>query len=141
MKLPYTTIESIDAKYICIDIIDDYCGDILECLPLINNWNWKAYIDIDTGYILNWTTDKNFSEFKNIVGSDKIYKLFLKVVDRGIYKILDSNFKVLFEINDYVPNFIPNEFGDYVDLKIEVDTGKIINFNKNMLLEYNFEIK
>jgi hypothetical protein len=31
----------------------------------------------------------------------------------------------------YVPDFFPGEhFGDYVELKIDVDTGKILNWKK-----------
>lgn len=35
------------------------------------------------------------------------------------------------EYDGYVPKFFPGEhYGDYVELKIDIDTGKIINWKK-----------
>jgi hypothetical protein len=35
------------------------------------------------------------------------------------------------EYHGYVPNFMPEQhYGDYVELKIDVDTGQILNWQK-----------
>jgi len=33
-----------------------------------------------------------------------------------------------FEYDGYVPDIIPNSYGDYVELVIDLDTGKILNW-------------
>jgi hypothetical protein len=47
---------------------------------------------------------------------------------------LRENNKVIGEYDGYVPTWLPNPAvnhgGDYVDLTIDVDTGKIVNWKK-----------
>jgi len=44
---------------------------------------------------------------------------------------LTENGKVLGEYDGYVPDLMPGEhFGDYVKLKIDVSTGRILNWKK-----------
>lgn len=40
----------------------------------------------------------------------------------------DKGSKVLAEHNGYVPEIIPNEYSDYVLLKIDSETGRILNW-------------
>jgi hypothetical protein len=44
---------------------------------------------------------------------------------------LRNNGKVVGQYEGYVPDFFPGEhYGDYVRLEIDVDTGRILNWNK-----------
>ena len=78
----------------------------------------KFIVDSNTGKILN----EGFPTNLNL-------HIKQKVRDSGIYTLLDSNDNELFKIEDYVPNFLPNEYGDYINLKIE--NGLITNWIKN----------
>ena len=60
----------------------------------------------------------------------KITSIFVtaKCVDACHITFLDKDKNDLGERNDYVPDFMPeNHYGDYVELEIEVATGKILN--------------
>lgn len=85
----------------------------------------KLVVDSNTGRILN----KDFPvDFK--------FEIDTKVCDEGIYILLDANDNELFKIKDYVPDFLPNEYGDYINLKIE--NGFITNWikeNKTIYIE------
>lgn len=80
----------------------------------------KVILDIElkTGQILN---------MKKVF---KPFKLFLKVVDTGIYRLKNEKGEVLYELEGYVPNYIVPEkdgYGDYINLKI-ADNGLILNW-------------
>ena len=88
----------------------------------------KFIVDSNTGKILNEGFPKNLNLY-----------IKQKVKDRGIYTLLDSNDNELFKIEDYVPDFLPNEYGDYIELQIE--NGFITNWIKheNIYLENYIE--
>ena len=47
------------------------------------------------------------------------------------YLMLHDNGEQLGEHDGYVPDFFPGQhYGDYVQLEIDVDTGKILNWKK-----------
>lgn len=60
----------------------------------------------------------------------KVLKLYLKVSDRFSAQLVDQQGLEIFDQEDgYVPDFMPGEhYGDYVDLEIDIDTGKILNW-------------
>lgn len=44
--------------------------------------------------------------------------------------LYDDN-KIVGEYDGYVPSFMPGEhYGDYVELEIDIETGKILNWKK-----------
>ena len=63
----------------------------------------------------------------------KIVNIYAKCSDAFTAVLLDND-KVVGEYTGYVPNFLPNRrvqhFGDYVELSIDVETGKIVNWKK-----------
>lgn len=76
----------------------------------------EIIFDYKTGKIANYS---NFD-----------FKLFLKICDEGIYFILNKDFDVIREKRDcYIPDCIPNEYGDYIDLVVE--KGVIKNITSN----------
>ena len=45
--------------------------------------------------------------------------------------LIDDNGKTIGEYEGYVPDFFPEKhYGDYVELDIDIETGKILNWNK-----------
>jgi hypothetical protein len=45
----------------------------------------------------------------------------MKVVDCGIYILQDEDGRDLCRLDDYVPECIPESYGDYVEFDIEAD--------------------
>lgn len=60
----------------------------------------------------------------------KQINIFLKIRDEFFCELLDENGNKVFEYEGYVPSIVPGEFGDYLDLKIDIDTGQILNWYK-----------
>ncbi|QDU82645.1 hypothetical protein Pla110_44060 [Polystyrenella longa] len=60
----------------------------------------------------------------------KTLKVHLKVRDEMGFSIEDQDGKEIFDREDgYVPDFFPGEhYGDYLILDIDIDTGKITNW-------------
>lgn len=67
---------------------------------------------------------------KEIQVEAKTLSIYCKVCDNFTGSLLDQNGEVIHEQDDgYVPGFMPGEhFGDYLILKIDVDTGVITNW-------------
>mgnify|MGYP003633318058 CR=1 FL=1 len=59
-------------------------------------------------------------------------KITAKCSDMFSFEICDQNNKVIFNQEDgYVPEFMPGEnYGDYIMLDIDIDTGVITNWVK-----------
>lgn len=93
--------------------------ELKEVFNLTNENLIELLIDYKTGKILN--------EEKNIN-----YYLHLKVCDEGEYFLLDENKKEIFKKDSYIPNCIPNLYGDYIELDIKD------NIIKNWKVDYNF---
>ena len=63
----------------------------------------------------------------------KTVKVFAKVCDRGSYTFYSDKGEVVKELDEsYVPSCVfPNTgAGDYLDLDIDLDTGKILNWKE-----------
>jgi hypothetical protein len=59
-----------------------------------------------------------------------IMHVHLKVRDEFSFKLMDTNGHTIAEQEDgYVPGFFPGDYGDYVDLQIDVRTGQIVNWD------------
>lgn len=64
----------------------------------------------------------------------KTLKIHLKVVDQFSYSIEDDKGVEIFDQEDgYVPALMPGDhYGDYLILNIDIDTGVITNWRKNV---------
>lgn len=125
MKISIKKIEEIDIQYVYVELPIMYGNEDMDYdFPLRVKNIWKGTIEIETGKILEWPEDKS-------------EELFLKVVDMGIYRLLDKNMNIVLSIvEDYVPNrLLPptNGYGDYVNFKIK--NGVIKNWYKNPSVE------
>lgn len=61
----------------------------------------------------------------------KIIRINAKCSDMFSADVIDETGKLLKEYNGYVPRFFPGQhFGDYIELDIELETGKILNWKK-----------
>jgi len=60
-------------------------------------------------------------------------KTSLKVRDRFSCVILDNNRDIIGQYEGYVPSFFPgNHYGDYLELKIDLETGQILNWGEEI---------
>ncbi len=64
-------------------------------------------------------------ETKEIIGNEDGLGIWSKLVDTGVYTLFTED-GVITIVDDYVPDCIPNEYGDYIDL--DVKDGKVINW-------------
>lgn len=86
--------------------------DIPFDAPLRTGNVWRATVDVTTGIIANWP-------------QGKVLDLHMKVCDEGSYFVRDYHHTVVYSREvDYVPSWIPGEYGDYVVMKIDT-TGHI----------------
>jgi len=57
--------------------------------------------------------------------------MHLKVCDRFCASFENNKNGSIVEYEGYVPSFMPEDhYGDYVELKIDLETGKILNWKK-----------
>jgi hypothetical protein len=80
--------------------------DIPYDFPFRVGNTWSVVIDLINHKILDWPQGRSAS-------------VFMKVRDEGTYQLLDAEQKIIGEIKGYVPDFIPNEHRDYIDLEID----------------------
>lgn len=126
MKIKIKVEKEVEIKHVLIDIAPRYIGDdedddIPSNFPLLNESKtaWVAKVNIDTGQIEGWP-------------QGEIRKLFCKVCDAGVYKLLDENGNVVATHSGYVPHgIVPGEYGDYVELDIN-ESGIITNWPKEL---------
>ena len=60
----------------------------------------------------------------------KTVHICAKCSDLCFSQVLDEGGAVIAEHDGYVPDFMPGEhYGDYVELDIDIKTGKILNWN------------
>lgn len=65
-----------------------------------------------------------------------VMQVHLKIRDEFSFTLVDTNSNVIAEQDEgYVPNFFPGQYGDYVDLHIDVRTGKITNWGEHFTAE------
>lgn len=68
----------------------------------------------------------------------KVISISAKCSDLFSASLLDENDGVLGEYTGYVPEFFPEEhYGDYVQLDIDLESGKILNWNKPTVDQLN----
>ena len=127
--------EEVDVKYIKADFRvrhfeDAEVNGILEnekapLMPFVIGRRWLIEVDIKKGCVLNWP--------KGVRA-----RVNYKVCDEGIYRIYDSNKKLIKEKEGYVPDIFGQDdtsFGDYVCMSID-DEGLIQNWEvTNAMLE------
>jgi hypothetical protein len=84
--------------------------------PAHGRWAALEYtIDVDTGRIRDWPQGREA-------------KLHLKVCDEGSYFLYDAAGDPVYTLaGDYVPGWVPGEWGDYVELDIDA-AGVITNW-------------
>lgn len=116
MFVEVPTVKKVNIKYIAIKVPVRYGEEDMPFdFPMRKGDEWIAKIDLDTNKIVNWPQGKSGS-------------FSLKVVDEGIYALLDEDGAYVAQISyNYVPNrVIPGEYGDYINMKID-ETGKVTN--------------
>jgi len=60
----------------------------------------------------------------------KTLKIFIKVTDGFCWELKDNNGELLRAYEDtYVPYWIPWDYGDYLDLEIDIETWVIKNWS------------
>lgn len=59
----------------------------------------------------------------------KTIKFHLKLRDDCCFTLYDKDDTEILVYDGYVPDFLPGEFGDYLYLNIDIDTGFINNWN------------
>lgn len=76
---------------------------------------------------------------KKVVETEaKFIDLHMKVCDTFSAHLLDGESKKLAEYEGYVPKFMPpdhdgsSHYGDYLILRIDLDTGQIVNWPKKV---------
>lgn len=103
----------------------------------------KLYISVDhttgiiEGFNVNYEFNKDWglenlgeSSFSELIDAN-IFYLGMKVTDEGCYYLLDDNKNTIASLEEeYVPDSysIPGEYGDYLNLHINMKTGKIENW-------------
>lgn len=94
------------------DIPDD---QIYKVYYRENQYRWQPIIDIELGKIIDWP-----------IGTTA--RIHYKVCDDGIYTLFDKDMKQIYQVDNYVPNFLGrNGYGDYIIMNVD-EHGKIENF-------------
>lgn len=89
---------------------------------------------------ITFDVEHNLSELQH---GDK-FSIFAKVVDSGVYYLLDENMNEVFISEGYVPRLmdyynVERGFGDYIELKFDdINTGKLWHQEQNKI-SYNDE--
>jgi hypothetical protein len=98
--------------------VDHGDEDMPYDFPFRNGDSFSIIVGIDSGKIVNWP-------------QGQAANVYLKVVDRGSYFLLDAFDNEVAAIeSDYVPHgVVPGEYGDYLDLQINGD-GVVTNWPK-----------
>lgn len=110
MKIRLIEPVEYDVRFVKLDLPVDYDEeDMPNDFPFRNDDRWSVIVDADSGKILDWP--QGFA-----------YRLEMKVNDGGTYALLDEDKEeIASKEEDYVPGWIPGEYGDYVDLDINKD--------------------
>lgn len=58
----------------------------------------------------------------------KVIKIHAKPCDSGNYTLMDQNGEQIHDHDGYVPGFFPGGGGDYLELDVDIETGKILNW-------------
>lgn len=115
VKYQKTVTETVEAKWIVIEIpVDD--DDMPVDYPFRNGGEWSVWVDVETGEIDEWPHGIPPHQFAP------------KVRYSGVYILANAKRRMIRElIEEYVPDCLPNEYGDYLTLSVDED-GKITNW-------------
>ena len=70
-----------------------------------------------------------------------ILKIVAKVRDAFSFTVINKDWEELISDDGYVPDFMPgNHYGDYVILDIDVETGKVLNWQPSNVTEGIYKI-
>lgn len=70
-----------------------------------------------------------------------ILKICVKCSDRFTAILVEGN-NILSDFEGYVPDFMPEDhYGDYIELDIDIETGKIINWTFPTLKQVKEQLK
>ena len=108
-----TTIEATAIRCI-LNIREHYDEEFAEIstgpfAKFLDGRTLTLTLDLDTRTIRDWPTDDN-----DTVSAD----LYLKVCDEGKYVLLGAAGEALAVREYYVPSCVPQEYGDYVSMKV-----------------------
>lgn len=81
----------------------------------VDDYHWQPVIDLESKSIMEWP-----------IGTTA--KVNYKVVDEGIYALLDDEKNVIVKFQSYVPSCLGDKYNDYISLEIDAN-GKIANFD------------
>jgi len=116
--------KNVNVKYLKIDAkinhpedakVNGVCDDNCE-IPFSKNFHWRPTIDLENGVIVDWPKGTTA-------------EVYYKVVDEGVYTLLDNNKNDIIVVESYVPDFI-GKYGDYISLNIDGE-GRIKDFECN----------
>lgn len=115
--MKFTMKREVEAKYLELSVPVNYEDEDMPFdAPMRIGDTWRATIDLDEGRILDWPAGKTLS------------MECMKVVDEGVYVLLDADRNEIARREDYVPNdLLPGNYGDYLSLEID-ETGRITNW-------------
>jgi hypothetical protein len=115
MKVTITISQDVNLKYVrCVLPVRYEEKDIPNNYPFRKNDVWNITINVDTGQIIDWPA-----------GVAPL-ALHMKVCKGGSYYLVGE--VVLWKREqDHVPEFIQQEYGDYIDFKIDAN-GLITNW-------------
>ena len=133
--------ECADVKYVTVTVPVSHEEDMPKDFPFREGDTFSFTVSHPSGRIVDFPIDYNFptgwlDENQGVgtqeeVDDNHTFFLYMKVVDTGTYTLLDGNMNVLASIDeDYVPDntSIPGDYGDYMDLVINIRTGIIENW-------------
>lgn len=121
--------------------------DMPNYMPFRNGNVFDITYDIKSGDIVDFMKDA--IDFKGIISwnnlEDRVsanmledHYIFMlddmKVADKGKYYLLDENLNILYSLEEeYVPDShsVHGEYGDYINLHIDLKNGKILNLKQN----------
>ncbi len=107
----------------CLPVRCDDDEDMPYDFPLRDGEFWSATIDLETDVVEGWPQGRTG------------FVKDMKVCDGGIYELIDDSGKVLYKHECYVPDFLPGDYGDYIDIEIN-QNGKFSGINKNELADW-----
>jgi hypothetical protein len=121
MKYEYKELHIVDVARVEITVPVRYDEeDMPNDYPFRHGDVWKIIVDANTGEIRDFPKDAKYDK-----------DLYMKVCDEGTYVLKSaSGFDLFADPNHYVPAFVPNEYGDYIDFKIK--NGVITNWKSDI---------
>ena len=145
MKITITQPTEVDFKYIHCLLPYREDDDVPECLITNDKFKESPYGEKCRGKFLDFFID---------VDARKIYRcglpwlggefvLYIKVSDSGRYQLISEDnsgevYTASGQIQDYIPNCIPNDYGDYINLEIAED-GTITNWIRTINFDEFFK--